>query len=240
MLLFCLVAPMPTYAAGNNGKSGTGSATQSEISKPPAIKSTRELTLSEKKGLISLKAVNVELGQILAALSKASAVPIILIDQDKVKNKTTVSFQNMTIQAAVKIVMSTMSVGGVASVGDKNGNIQAIYVITRKGENVKNWFLTVSGLVNFIKEVGSHDADCEQTYWILSSVNLGAKDWWRKTSNVEKLLDAAKNPELSTCSRMASLELYISKLSTEKLQKISPTSKYISERPVSRTHWLPD
>lgn len=218
-ILFWLVVPMPVNAAGSSDKKDGVTAAQPQSPKVPTVQSARNLVVSEKKGLLSLKAVNAELGQVLAALSKESGVPIKLVDQAEANTKITISFQNLTIQAALNRVMSTLSAGGFASITSDNKTDQTIYVVTKKGADIKAWLFNVSGLVSFIKDVGRQDVTCEQTYWELSALKLGAENWWQKASNVEKLLDAAKSPELSTCSRMASLELYMAKLSKDEMQK---------------------
>jgi hypothetical protein len=128
-----LVVPMPVNAMGSSDKKDSVTVAQATSQKVPTVQSASAFVVSEKKGLLSIQAVSIELAQVLAALSRASGIPIKLIDEAGAKDKITISFQDKTIQAAVTDVMSTLSAGGFTSIGGDNGTKQTIYVATKKG-----------------------------------------------------------------------------------------------------------
>lgn len=124
---------MPVNATGGSDKKDSVTVAQDRSQEVSTGQPAGDFVLSEKKGLLSLKAVGVELVQVLAALSRASGVPIKLIGDAGERDKLTISFQDKTIQAAITEVMSTLSAGGFASIGGDNGTKQTIYVATKKG-----------------------------------------------------------------------------------------------------------
>lgn len=124
---------MPVNATGGSDKKDSVTVAQDRSQEVSTGQPAGDFVLSEKAGLLSLKAVSVELAQVLAALSRESGVPIKLIDEAGARNTITTSFQDKTIQAAVTKVMSTLPAGGFASIGGDNGTKQTIYVATKKG-----------------------------------------------------------------------------------------------------------
>jgi len=171
MILPFLFASMPVHAAGSSDKKDSITTAQSSSRKVPAGKAARELVVSEKKGLLSLKAVNIELAQILAALSKASGVPIKMLDQASTENKISLSFQNKTIQEAVREVISILPAGGFAYTSGDIGTKQAIYVITKKGaESLK---ILAQKMIDRINK-GDKPTPIEIREWL---INVAAVDF---------------------------------------------------------------
>lgn len=165
-----LVVSMPVNAAGSGDKKDSVTVTQAKSHKVPTVQSAKKLVVSEKKGRLSLKAVSIELAQVLAALSKASGVPIKLLDQAGAKDKITISFQDKTIQAAVSQVMSTLSAGGFASVGGDNGTKQTIYVVTKKGAD--NFRSKAQAMIDRINK-GEKPTPVEIRAWLLNVAAFG-------------------------------------------------------------------
>lgn len=168
-VLSWLVTPMPVNAAASSDKNDSVTTAQSSSLKVPTVRSATELVVSEKKGLLSLKAVNIELAQVLAALSKASGVPIQLLDQAEAKDKITISFQDKTIQAAVSEVMSALSAGGFASIGGSNGP-QTIYAVTKKGAD--NFRSKAQEMIDRINK-GEKSTPVEIREWLLNVAAFG-------------------------------------------------------------------
>lgn len=195
----------------------------------PKVSSSGLLQVTEKNGLFTIQADGVSLGRVMKKLSEISGTDIRFMSQSDQDVEVKVFVKDQPIQNAIAEIMKYFPAGGFASADGIKGKKKSFYVTTRKGldvgkkdnkatlPEVKN----IPSLVKFINQVGSQD-DCEQTYWALSSLGLGSKSWWQKAGKIQKLLETAKNPDIGTCARMASLELYISKLSKEELQKISP------------------
>lgn len=169
-ILFWLVTSLPVNAAGSSDKKDIVTVVQAKSPKVPTIQSARKLVVSEKKGLLSLKAVSIELAQVLAALSKASGVPIRLLDQAGAKDKITISFQDKTIQAAVSQVTSTLSAGGFASVGGDNGTKKTIYVVTKKGAD--NFRRKAQAMIDRINK-GEKPTPVEMKAWLLNVAAFG-------------------------------------------------------------------
>jgi hypothetical protein len=165
-----LVVPMPVNAAGSSDKKDGVKAAQTKSPKTSTVQSAREFVVSEKKGLFSLKAVSIELAQVLAELSKVSGVPIKLIDQAGAKDKITISFQDKTLRAAVGEVMSTLSAGGFASVGGDSGTKQTIYVVTKKGAD--NFRSKAHEMIDRINK-GEKPTPAELKAWLLNVAAFG-------------------------------------------------------------------
>jgi hypothetical protein len=114
-----------------------------------AVKETTaagDIVVSEKKGLLSLSAADVEVARVLATLSKASNVPIEMLDPAGTAQRITLSFADKTIGAAVGEVMSKVPEGGYASVVTVNGAQQKIYVLTKEG--ARNFQQTTDALID--------------------------------------------------------------------------------------------
>lgn len=170
LIFSCLFTSLPVNAAVSGDKQDDVMVAPVKSPKVPTVQSAKNLVCSEKKGLLSLKAVSIELAQLLAALSKASGVPIKLLDQAGAKDKITISFQDKTIQAAVSQVMSTLSAGGFASVSGDNGAKQTIYVVTKKGaDNFRN---KAQAMIDRINK-GEKPTPVEIRAWLLNVAAFG-------------------------------------------------------------------
>ena len=187
------------------------------------VSSSGLLQVTEKNGLFTVQADGVNLGKVMKKLSDMSGAEIRFLMPDDQDAVVKVFVKDQPIQNAIAEIMKSFPARGYASVESIKGK-KTFYITTRKGVDAYALLAVkdIPGLVNFIKTIGAKDVDCEQSYWAMSSLDLGSKDWWKKANTIQKLFETAKNPELSTCVRMASLELYISKLSKEDLQKILP------------------
>jgi hypothetical protein len=181
------------------------------------------------KGKLSVEVAGVLLGELLQEIGHKAGIKI-TIDSADAQRRITLNFRGLTIEKGIEQIATISGVSDRAMVYEpakgSEGKKGAVSAIAMKAKNNKKAALpevkNISSLLDFIKQVGSQDADCEQTYFALTSLGLGSKSWWQKASKIQKLLDTAKNSEVATCARMASLELYISKLSKEELQKILP------------------
>ncbi len=129
-LLINIFVSLPNFALGSN-ETDTATAVQS---KPPVlIEATQELVITKKKGLLSLKVVNIEFEQLMAKLSEVSGIQIKLMDQAEAKTKITISIEEMKVKEVVGKIMSALPAGGyVASYGE-SGSVQTINIITKKG-----------------------------------------------------------------------------------------------------------
>lgn len=186
------------------------------------VSSSGLLRITGNKGLFSVQADGVNLEKVMKALSGVSGSDIRFLSPTDQDIKVKVFIENQAIQNAINKIMESLPYGGYASVDGVKGKKQSFYVTSRKGANSLPEVKDVASLVNFINQVGSRDADCEQTYFALAALGLDTKNWWQTAGKIPKLIETAKNPKVATCARMASLELYISKLSKEELQKILP------------------
>jgi len=96
------------------------------------------MNVTANNNLISLKANKADLRELLQELSKASGIPIVILDQGNASfGKITISLEKVPVQQAVKRILGQLPAGGLASIssgqGKENGSIEKIYVITRKG-----------------------------------------------------------------------------------------------------------
>lgn len=185
------------------------------------------LRISENNGLFSIQADDVNLEKVMKKLSDASGSEIRFLSADDQEVKVKVFVKDQQIQNAIGEIMKTLPYGGYAAVDGVKNKKKSFYITSRKGaDSARRTALpevkSIASLANFINQVGSKDADCEQTYFALSSLGLGSKSWWQTAGKIPMLIETAKNPAVTTCARMASLELYVSKLSKEELQTISP------------------
>lgn len=108
---------------------------------PPRLpaNAASDLVVSEDKGLLSLQATNVELAQVLAALSRASGVHVELMDQAGARDKLTISFQDLRLPAAINAVMSILPAGSFVSITGGIGTKQTLYVATKQAaENIRS------------------------------------------------------------------------------------------------------
>ena len=109
------------------------SAQQVKTRNDSAGSSPRDLTLSRTDGLISMRAAGVDLRQVLDALSKASGVPIVLIDRPGTRDLVTISFTDRTSQEAIREVMTNQAAGSVISSATSRDRIPtAVYVVTAR------------------------------------------------------------------------------------------------------------
>ena len=201
------------------------------------VSSSGLLRITGNKRLFSVQADDVNIEKVMKALSDVSGSDIRFLSPDDQDIKVNVFIENQAIQNAINKIMESLPYGGYASVDGVRGKKKSFYVTSRKGTNSLSAIAMkgqknkgtplpevkdIPSLVNFINQVGSRDADCEQTYFALAALGLGTKSWWQTAGKIPTLIETAKNPKVATCARMASLELYISKLSKEELQNILP------------------
>lgn len=170
LVLPCLLVPMPANAAGSSDRKDGVPATQAKSPRVPTVQSASDLVVSEERGLLSLTAVSIELPQVLAAMSKASRVPIELIDQAGAHARLTIAFHDKTLQAAVSEVMSALPAGGFASVGGVAGSKRAIYVITKEG--AANFRRNAQAMIDRIN-TGDSPTPIEITEWLPTVAAVG-------------------------------------------------------------------
>lgn len=183
-------------------------------------------------GKLSVEVSGVLVGELIQEIGLKTDTKV-SVDTALAKQRITVNFTGLTIEEGVGKIGAALGLPDLAMYykpgkgsGSKKGWVVSTIKLmnSQKGKSSSIKIAAVKDiptLVNFINQVGLQD-DCEQTYWALSSLGLGSKSWWQNADKIQKLLETAKNPGIGTCARMASLELYISKLSKEELQKILP------------------
>lgn len=185
------------------------------------------------KGNLSVEVSGVLVGELIQDIGlKADAK--VSVDDALAKRRITVNFSGVTIEEGMTRIGAALGLPDLAMFykpgkgpGSNKGWVVSTIKLMKSPKGKSSTPNTaavkdIPSLIYFINQVGSQDADCEQTYFALSSLGLGTKAWWKTAGKLQELMETAQNPWLSTCVRMASLELYISKLSKEELQKILP------------------
>jgi len=100
---------------------------------PPTAQTAADLFVSQRNGLISVRATRIDLARLASELTRVSGTEIEILDKDETREPVTLSFQDKTINEAVAEIMAALPPGGVVSAADAGGPKPTIYVLTKQG-----------------------------------------------------------------------------------------------------------